>query len=139
MNRTGLILLFVLMATFGSCQGVAGQKSGTTQNRNVISTVTPQEFEKQMSLHPGVQLLDVRTPGEYKEGHLKNAANLDVESDDFASRAAKLDKAKPVMVYCHSGRRSDIAARKLAEQGFTEIYDLQGGISGWKSAGKPTE
>jgi rhodanese-related sulfurtransferase len=79
-----------------------------------------------------VQLVDVRTASEYRSGHIKKAINIDFfNSSKFTQGFEKLDKNKPVYLYCRSGARSQKAARKLAQMGFTEIYDLRGGYMRW--------
>lgn len=78
------------------------------------------------------QIIDVRTPEEFAEGHLANAVNIDWSSNNFTSESQKLDKTKPVMVYCLSGGRSSQAADFLRKNGFTKIYELNHGILGWK-------
>ena len=79
-----------------------------------------------------VQLVDVRTPEEYAEGHIEGARNIDVFDDDFLEEAQKsLDKSRPVAVYCRSGKRSADAARKLSANGF-QVTNLEGGIIAWK-------
>ena len=82
-------------------------------------------------------LLDVRTPAEYKEGHLKGAINIDVkDSVSFKKKALEqLPKDKTVMVYCRSGKRSATAAGILATEGYF-VFNLEGGILAWKEAGK---
>jgi rhodanese-related sulfurtransferase len=85
----------------------------------------------------GVVVLDVRTAGEFASGHIENAINIDVESSDFDSKIAKLDKNVEYAVYCHSGRRSGIATEKMAKSGFTKISNLDGGIQAWQAAGFP--
>ena len=79
-----------------------------------------------------VQLIDVRTPAEFAEGHLKNAKNIDFYSPDFDLQIEALDKSIPVILYCKSGRRSAKCALKLNAKDFTSIYDLDGGIQLWK-------
>jgi rhodanese-related sulfurtransferase len=80
-----------------------------------------------------VQLVDVRTADEYRGGHIKNALNIDFfNTRNFVEAFEKLKKDQPVYLYCRSGARSQKAARKLAELGFSQIYDLQGGYMRWK-------
>lgn len=86
---------------------------------------------------PGAQLIDVRSPGEFNGGHLANATNLDQNAGQVQAYAGSLDKSKPVLLYCASGRRSAAAREYLIEQGFTDVVDLQGGIHAWTAAGKP--
>jgi rhodanese-related sulfurtransferase len=96
-------------------------------------------FEKGIA-QPDAQLLDVRTPDEYKSGHIKNALLADWQnSQDFDAKVKQLDKNKPVYTYCHSGRRSSAAAAHLRKEGFKEVYSLKGGIVAWKDADKPVE
>lgn len=92
--------------------------------------VSQTEFKTLIKAGKG-QLLDVRTPGEFNAGHIKNADNIDFTGSDFREKVAKLDREKPVLIYCHSGNRSGKASLILKELGFKEIYDLQGGYSNW--------
>lgn len=85
----------------------------------------------------GVVVLDVRTPGEFAAGHIENAINIDVEGMTFDSEIAKLDKNVEYALYCHSGRRSAIAAEKMTKAGFNKVANLEGGIISWQSAGYP--
>lgn len=78
-----------------------------------------------------VQLIDVRTQSEFKDGFIKNAKNTCIINDDFKSHAELLDRGKPVYLYCKSGARSAKAAEILEEMGFEFIYDMSGGIDEW--------
>ena len=78
-----------------------------------------------------VQLIDVRTPAEFAEGHIENAKNIDFYSSNFDLEIDALDKSIPVILYCKSGRRSAKCVSKFNSKGFKVIYDLQGGISHW--------
>lgn len=78
-----------------------------------------------------VQILDVRSQGEFAKGHLPNAINIDIKSCDFNSDArASLDRDMPVAVYCQSGKRSHIASGILLDMGY-EVYELKDGVAGW--------
>ena len=84
------------------------------------------------------QLIDVRTMEEYLRGHLKKATNLNFNDDNFEDLVkAKLDKTRPVFVYCFSGRRSADAATFLRDLGYKEVYDMAGGFAKWTSSSKP--
>ncbi len=96
------------------------------------------EFAKFLT-NGDVQLLDVRTPAEYTEGHIAGAKNIDIYDDSFISRAIEsLDRTKPVAVYCRSGKRSAEAAKRLAEKGY-KVTNLEGGIIAWTKNNKPVE
>lgn len=111
------------------------QISGCNGNDNIVSVSAP-EFNKEIKADT-VQLLDVRTPGEYAEGHIEGALNIDVHSDDFRRMAEKeLSKDSTVLVYCRSGRRSMDAAEILVLLGY-KVVNLKGGIIEWKEDGLP--
>lgn len=99
-----------------------------------IQLVTPQEMKSLLELDD-VQLVDVRTPEEYAEGFIENSQNIDYNSPSFDQDITKLDKTKPVILYCRSGGRSAKCAKKLKDAGFVKIYDLDGGISKWQHEG----
>ncbi|HNP20424.1 MAG TPA: thioredoxin domain-containing protein [Panacibacter sp.] len=86
-----------------------------------------------------VQVLDVRTADEYKNGHIKNALQADwLNQSQFADRTQYLDKSNTILVYCASGGRSAKAASWLAQKGYT-VVNLKGGFTGWKLENKPVE
>lgn len=84
---------------------------------------------------PDTVLLDVRTPEEFAAGRLPGAVNVDVEAADFGQKIATLDKTKSYAVYCRSANRSKVAMTMMQQVGFTKLFDLEGGINAWKSAG----
>lgn len=94
------------------------------------------EFQKK-SEESGVVILDVRSAGEFFSGHIEGAINIDVEGMTFDGDIAKLDKSATYAVYCHSGRRSGIAVSKMESAGFTSLFNLDGGVQAWQSAGLP--
>ena len=84
-----------------------------------------------------VVTLDVRTAGEFMEGHINGAINIDVEGNTFDTEIVKLDKSKTFAVYCHSGRRSQIAVDKMAKAGFKTLLNLENGVADWSARGWP--
>ena len=127
-------LIFLLIISFAvlSCTG---------QTSKNVKNIEAKVFAEKIAATPNAQILDVRTPEEYVAGHIDNAANVNWNGTDFVAKAAALDKTKPVFVYCKSGGRSKQAAAKLEELGFTNIYELQGGMLKWDAAGlsKPSD
>ena len=101
----------------------------------IAEDVNVEEFSKRLE---GAQLLDVRTPDEWNEGIIEGAIMANFYEDDFESQLAKLDKEKPVAVYCKSGGRSGQTMERMHELGFKEVYNLEGGIGAWNNAKKPT-
>lgn len=94
-------------------------------------------FAEKVKKIENVQLVDVRTPEEFREGHLENALNIDWQGGAFKEQISVLDKSKPVFVYCRSGRRSASAAEVLRENGFEKVYEMPGGMIEWRSEGFP--
>lgn len=111
--------------------------SCSAQNK---TNLTAEEFEKAISSKDSVQVLDVRTPGEYKSGHIAHALLADWnDPEEFSRRIGFIDKNKPVYVYCLAGGRSAAAAAKLRKMGYENVYELKGGTNAWKASNKPLE
>lgn len=102
-------------------------------------TVSVDTFATYLKQNPPPQLIDVRTPGEFGEGHLPGAVNINSQRPDFTQALTALDKNKPVLVYCLGGGRSKVAAEKLREMGYTDVRDLRGGYLKWASKMMPVE
>ena len=101
-----------------------------------VTNLEVADFEAKAA-DPAVFLVDVRTPEEYAEGHLRGAANIDWNAPDFLAQVqAACPKEAPAAVYCRTGRRSAEAAKALAKAGYA-VCNLVGGIEGWQAAGKP--
>ncbi len=123
-----VIFAYLLLFTF-SCQ------SQTEMKEKVLAD----EFEKEIQ-DSEVQVLDVRTAGEFKTGYIKKALQADwTNREQFNDRIQYVDKNKPIYVYCLVGGRSNAAAKWLRENGYTNVVELQGGINAWKAEKKPLE
>jgi rhodanese-related sulfurtransferase len=114
------LLIFLSVATF-SC---VSQESKS-------KVLSQEEFKKQI-IGKSVQLIDVRTEGEFSKGHIKDAKNINLNGDDFKKKITELDKTKAVYVYCQAGGRSASAAKIMSDMGFVKVYDLSGGYSNWE-------
>jgi thioredoxin len=125
MKFRSILLLFIAFAAL-TCNGQTSKK---------IESLAPEAFAKKIKETPNAQILDVRTPEEFASEHIDKAVNINWLADDFVTNTKKLDLSKPVFVYCKSGARSAKAAVKLEELGFKKIYQLEGGILKWNSAG----
>jgi len=100
-------------------------------NSEFVTVLDPEEYRERVSKGK-VQLIDVRTAGEYQARHIKGAKNADLFSQvQFKQVVSKFDTEKPVYLYCQSGNRSKTASNILVGMGFKEIYDLRGGILGY--------
>lgn len=107
-------------------------------NAQHVTQLSAKEFNQKIDKNK-VQLVDVRTPGEFQSGHLSNAVNIDISESTFDQKIALLDKNQPIYVYCKGGGRSAEAATKLKELGFKQVFDMKGGIMAWNNANLPIE
>lgn len=133
-----LILGFTLVSVQFSCTSKAtSTEISQTEVQEIIVTrnVSAPEFNKFLQEKQNAIILDVRTPAEVAEGYIKGAVNIDINDTKFRSELSKLDKSKPVLVYCRSGRRSAAAMRHMRDNGFLEVYNLKGGIIAWGQEG----
>ncbi len=122
-----LISYAILLLIGSSCQGQ------TTDFKQVDVA----EFQK-LALHKDAQLLDVRTPGEFKNGTISKSKNIDWNGADFNTEVQQLDKEKPVLVFCLSGGRSKKAAAALVSNGFKNVFELKGGYSAYQNQAQLT-
>ncbi len=126
----GIIAVLVSSLTLTSC---------SSGGSSAISNVDAGTFISEVQ-SGNVKVIDVRTYGEFSAGHLQGALNIDVESGAFNSGIANLDKNATYALYCRSGRRSTIAAERMAEAGFTKIINFnQGGFEQLAAAGASVE
>ncbi len=121
--------LMALIATLLLLTGCSSSAGGVT-NMNV------EEFSKKIT-EAGVITLDVRTQGEYAEGHLEGAQLIDFQSGNFENEISSLDKNATYAVYCRSGNRSGQAVKIMHDAGFHNVYNLNGGVIDWANAGLP--
>lgn len=120
-----------LIALIGSILLLAGCSSTSSA---IDLSVT--EFSSKVA-EAGVITLDVRTPGEYAEGHLEGAQLIDFQSGNFENEISPLDKNATYAVYCRSGNRSGQAVKVMHDAGFHNLYNLDGGVIDWANAGLP--
>lgn len=88
--------------------------------------------------HGDFVLLDVRTPQEYRDGHIAGAVLVDYNSASFKEELGRLDPGKTYLVYCRTGNRSGKAISLMMELRFRKVRHLSGGITKWKEEGLPT-
>ncbi|MGA0070967.1 MAG: rhodanese-like domain-containing protein, partial [Candidatus Nanopelagicaceae bacterium] len=125
-----LIAIFVSLFALTSCSNEGSASITNVDASTFISTISD----------PTIKVIDVRSLGEYSSGHLQGALNIDVESGGFDAGIANLDKTATYAVYCRSGRRSTLAAERMAEAGFTNIINFnRGGFAELAAAGAATE
>lgn len=103
--------------------------------KTTFRSVDAEQFAREIAREE-VQLVDVRTAEEFAEGYIPGAVNMDVNGASFAAEIATLDPARPVALYCRSGRRSKLAAEQVVKAGF-EVVELDGGILSWTGDKEP--
>lgn len=131
--------LFLAVAAIAVAAGllVYGQSWLGASGASGIRHVGPAEFSELLRSTPNAILVDVRTPGEYREGHLQNSRLLPLQSLADTAAAALPDRDAPLAVYCRSGNRSTVAVNILHQQGYTNVINLTGGIMAWQGSGLP--
>ncbi len=118
-RKTFLVIAIVMSGSWLQAQDTTGK------------AISPAQFEKRAHKRK-VTVLDVRTPEEYAEGHLKNAVLINVmDSAAFVSRVQGLKKNRTYLIYCRSGKRSGKALVMMQQQGFHKLYHMAGGITAW--------
>ncbi len=121
-----LWLLVIPFLFFCSC--------AETNDASTVELITVKEMQSLLEREK-VQLIDVRTSAEFAEGYIDGAINIDFRASNFKDLILKVDKTKPVAVYCGRGTRSGKCSTFMKKAGFTKIYDLDGGITEWKFKG----
>lgn len=124
LKMTTLLMVLLPLAVWG-------------QKNPPATDLTPVQYQQMLDSLDAVQIVDVRTPMEYKNGHIEGAINISYIGFRFRKKAIKLDPGKPIFIYCQTAHRSPLAAKVLASFGFTNIYDLEEGFNAWQEAGLP--
>ncbi len=116
-----------------------GQADQSDVPQATAMDVAPKRFKQLMEEKPEAIVLDVRTDVEVADGVIPGAQQMDFRSGEFKAQVKELDTSKPVLVYCAVGGRSGAAMEIMSKMGFTEVYNLQGGINKWKAEGHAVE
>ena len=138
------ILAIMLMMVLVGCQQttemepVADMKSESTESMETTTSyvdVTPMEAKELMEIKEDLVVLDVSP--KFADGHLPNAINIYI--GELEQRIGELDKSKPYLVYCHVDSVSQQGAQVLVDNGFMEVYRLEGNYAAWVDAGYDVE
>lgn len=116
-----LSFLVLIALTLGACQ-----------SKPSSSLLDATAFSEKAKATKDAVILDVRTAEEFSSGYIDKAVNIDFYNPAFQSEVSKLDKSMTYFVYCEAGGRSASAAEWMRKEGFTKVFDLDGGISSWK-------
>lgn len=138
-NRVRFISLLALLLVLIS-SGCLGQNSvSNTNNEKQLSPdkISQNELSNLIQEGGDILLIDVRTEGEYDQGHLPGAIVIPYDEFDTRYKDILEFKDKPIVLYCHVGGMGDYAGGVLLKNGFTNVKNLDGGINGWiKSGGR---
>lgn len=140
--RRPLLTLAAAIALIGGLSGCSTGAAVTDSAPDAVAEVDSPgrvgvaEFAKVLE-QKGIQILDVRTPTEFADGHIAGALNIPIQQPDFIQRVAQLGPKAAYAVYCRSGQRSKSAVRQMQGAGFAHIYELASGTNGWTAEGHP--
>lgn len=124
-----------LMLSVSTFQLYAAGKQG--KNLKSIDAQTSYDLIQENQDNEDFIIIDVRTPGEYAAGHIKDAMEIDFYKSDFVPRLKELDKSKTYFIYCRSGSRSGKTLLMMDDLGFKDVYNMQNGINEWKALSLP--
>jgi len=127
------LLSYSYTRSYDDCCVNQVQLTGYQQASNGYVNVNISEAKQMIESNPDLVILDVRTQGEYDEGHIENAVLIPVS--ELEERLDELDKEKDTLVYCRSGGRSVTASQILVDNGFVSVYNMLGGITAWRNSG----
>lgn len=139
------LLLLAAVPLSLQAQSPAAPAAPAAAEAGAVKHVDATEASKLLAAHDDkvpaktVSVIDVRTPEEFSEGHIKGAQNIDIASATFKADLAKLDRSKTYLVHCAAGGRSTRSLSILNQLGFKSIVHLDGGLNGWRKAGLPVE
>lgn len=133
-----LRLLAAALAIVALSTACGSEDSAVATHNSGVRVVTPQEGADLLADQATNRIvLDVRTPEEFADGHVEGAVMIDFYEPDFAEQIAGLDRDGSYLLYCRSGNRSEQARALMADLGFSDVADVEGGIVAWTEAGLP--
>jgi rhodanese-related sulfurtransferase len=138
MKNNALALLFVAIITAGISWNSAADQEKPGADKPV-KHVKSDAAAKLLTDDTEIIVIDIRTPKEFKSGHIRGAKNIDFYEEDFGLEIRKLDRDKVYLVHCASGGRSGKSLELFEALKFKAVYHLDDGFKGWEKSGKPVE
>jgi rhodanese-related sulfurtransferase len=137
MKFNQVLCMMGILATLACSCNTENEKANTSTTTEITTNVIYERldvpsFQTKLAAATKPQLVDVRTPEEFADGNIDGSVNINIKADDFLGKINNLDKSQPVFVYCQAGGRSKRCAEKMKSLGFSEIYELKTGYSGWE-------
>ena len=125
-----ITILFFVTTFLTSCQG--------QNSKAVVQNLDVKNYSEKLEKTKNPQLIDVRTPQEFASEKINDAKNINWNGTDFVAQVEKLDKSKPVFVYCKVGGRSAQACDWLENHRIPNVLNYSDGMLGWDAASLPT-
>ena len=135
-NRYPALVLLLVLASCASTSDATPQVTEVEPASGAFLAMVDPAGAEAILAAGGVEIIDVRTPEEFAEGHLPGADLIDISDPDFVDRIEALDRSATYFVYCRSDNRSGQATALMADLGFDSIYELEGGTIAWLSSGR---
>ncbi|MDP4104783.1 MAG: sulfurtransferase TusA family protein [Bacillota bacterium] len=104
----------------------SNEETNEKKHPNIVSN---EELERKLEANDNIVLLDVREAAEYAFNHIPNATSVPL--GELEERIGELNKDSEIYLVCRTGNRSDLAAQKLSEEGFTSVINVVPGMSQW--------
>ena len=133
MNRNTRLLIVIGAVLMAAASAYWYMLPG--ENEGEYGDVTVERARELIQEKPSLVILDVRTDGEYRDGHIEGAVNIPV--NELEGRLGELEKEDETLVYCRTGNRSGTAVGILKENGYEKIFHMNKGITAWTAAGYP--
>ena len=136
-----MLAVFLVIGAALTAGCVAEETAAPEAPARISENITAQEaftLIQNNQENPEFVIIDVRTPGEFADGYIEKAINIDFRSEIFRDEVNNLDTSKTYLIYCRSGVRSWNALNIMAELNFREAYNMLGGIIEWEAEGLPT-
>ncbi len=129
-KAVGSVTFIVIIAVIFIAVSHRGSRSGS-------NTISVDEVKNRLDNKDDIFILDVRSQGEYSEGHIKGATLIPM--NQVKKNLDKIPKDKDVVVLCAVGGRSSAATKFLVKAGYTNVYNMPGGMVKWQKKGYPVE
>lgn len=116
-----------------------GYRALVEEAKSHVNQVDVEKYRGLRQAHPDLVLIDVRETEEWLKGHVPGAIHISKGMLEHDIEAAVPQRDKVIVLYCHSGARSALAAENLMRMGYTSVYSLDGGITAYQAAGLAIE
>ena len=135
--KTVVLAVALVLGAAGLGSGAVGTRCVAAAPATSVVHVDAAAAGRLLSTNRTVVVLEVRTPREFAEGHIKGATNVNFNADKFSAEIGKLDRGQSYLVHCAAGGRSTKSLEVFQKLGFKSIYHLDGGLKAWQDAGQP--